>query len=135
MLRQHKVQTLCMDGLHFLGLLLKGNFAFLIALDTRWGSRSSKTSYPKRTVLYLFKLLCQIWENKCVFCCAPILHLSLEDVGFRVTTISNKKHVCWTITLSYQWTITSLYWEHTRVGQHNILERKLELTSHFWKTF
>lgn len=135
MLRQHKVQTLCMDGLHFLGLLLKGNFAFLIALDTWWGSLSSKTSYPKRTVLYLFKLLCQIWENKCVFCCAPILHLSLEDVGFRVTTISNKKHVCWTITLSYQWTITSLYWEHTRVGQHNILERKLELTSHFWKTF
>ena len=110
-----------MAGLYFLGLLLKGKFAFLTALETWWGSLSSKTSYPNSTVLYLFKLLCQIWENKCVFCCAPILHLSLEDVGFRVATISDKK----TCLLDYHFVLSMNYYStvlgarKSRVAEYN----------------
>lgn len=84
-------------------------------------------------VLCLLKLLCQIWKNKCGFCCAQIFHLSFQGVGIRTMTISNKKYVCWIITLSYLWTITSLCWEHKRSGHQNIAERKTELISTFGK--
>lgn len=119
--------------LWFQGLSMWGKWAFLTALNTWRGSLSPKASYSKSTALNFLKLLRQIWENTCVFCCAQVFtYLSkVWELGWRLSAIKSIYAGQLLRSVNYYFTVVGAH--NTGAGWLNTVQSKVTLTSCLWK--